>query len=187
MNRKTFIAAAVITLAIGGAAYWSRHKAAITESAAGTAETVPVDTLPVISVIKAHAADFRETVLVSGSLVAREEILVAPEIEGLRVVELFTDEGSKVRKGQVLARLVSEQLDAQIAQNDASLARNVAAIAQAKSAIVHEPLPFLYEALPLASVDAKHRRFWRSIFRIVRIPGGRYLLGVLARRRRDSP
>ncbi len=60
-------------------------------------------------------------------------------------------------------------------------------IVEAKSAIVHEPLPFLYEALPLASVDAKHRRFWRSIFRIVRIPGGRYLLGVLARRRRDSP
>jgi HlyD family secretion protein len=136
MNRKTFIAAAVITMAIGGAAFWSRHKAALTEPAAVTAEAVAVDSSPVISVVKAQAADFRETVLVSGSLVAREEILVAPEIEGLRVVELFTDEGSKVRKGQVLARLVSEQLDAQMAQNDASLARNVAAIAQSKSAIV---------------------------------------------------
>jgi HlyD family secretion protein len=136
MNRKTFVAAAVITLAIGGAAFWGRHKAALTEPAAVTAEAVAVDSAPVISVVKAQAADFRETVLVSGSLVAREEILVAPEIEGLRVVELFTDEGSKVRKGQVLARLVSEQLDAQMAQNDASLARNVAAIAQAKSAIV---------------------------------------------------
>jgi hypothetical protein len=56
-----------------------------------------------------------------------------------------------------------------------------------KSAIVHEPLPCLYEALPLANVDAKVRRFWRRIFRIVRIPGGRYLLGVLARRHSDSP
>lgn len=54
----------------------------------------------------------------------------------------------------------------------------------AKNAIVHEPLPLLYEALPLLSVDAKVRRFWRSIFRLVRIPGGRFLLGVLARRRR---
>lgn len=58
---------------------------------------------------------------------------------------------------------------------------------RAKSAIVHEPLPALYAGLPLASVDAKMRRFWRRIFRIVRIPGGRFLLGVLARRHGKSP
>jgi hypothetical protein len=52
------------------------------------------------------------------------------------------------------------------------------------SAIVHEPLAHLYDALPLASLDAKARRFWRRVFRLVRIPGGRHLLGLLARRRR---
>jgi hypothetical protein len=57
---------------------------------------------------------------------------------------------------------------------------------RAKSAIVHEPLPCLYEGLPLAGVDAKHRRFWRGIFWVMRIPGGRLLLGVLARRHSDS-
>jgi hypothetical protein len=54
-----------------------------------------------------------------------------------------------------------------------------------QSAIVHQPLPRLYEALPLVSFDDKARRFWRRVFRLVRIPGGRYLLGVLARRNRD--
>jgi hypothetical protein len=54
----------------------------------------------------------------------------------------------------------------------------------ARSAIVHEPLARLYEALPLVRLDAKARRFWRRVFRLVRIPGGRYLLGVLARRTR---
>jgi len=53
---------------------------------------------------------------------------------------------------------------------------------RAQSAIVHEPLPRLYEALPLVSFDAAARRFWRRVFRLVRIPGGRYLLRVLARR-----
>jgi len=57
-------------------------------------------------------------------------------------------------------------------------------IITAQSAIVHEPLARLYEALPLASLDAKARRFWRRVFRLVRIPGGRYLLGALARRSR---
>ena len=58
---------------------------------------------------------------------------------------------------------------------------------KAQSAIVHEPLARLYEALPLVSLDAKARRFWRRVFRLVRLPGGRYLLGVLARRTRDRP
>jgi len=57
---------------------------------------------------------------------------------------------------------------------------------EAQSAIVHEPLARLYEALPLVSLDAKARRFWRRVFRLVRIPGGRYLLGALARRTRHG-
>src|ERR1700738_2671759 len=57
---------------------------------------------------------------------------------------------------------------------------------KAQSAIVHEPLARLYEALPLVSLDAKARRFWRRVFRLVRIPGGRYLLGALARRTREG-
>ncbi len=55
---------------------------------------------------------------------------------------------------------------------------------RARSAIVHEPLPNLYDGLPLAGFDDGARRFWRRVFRLVRIPGGRYLLGVLARRTR---
>jgi hypothetical protein len=53
-----------------------------------------------------------------------------------------------------------------------------------RSAIVHEPLGRLYEALPLVEFDAKARRFWHRVFRLVRIPGGRHLLGLLARRTR---
>jgi hypothetical protein len=56
---------------------------------------------------------------------------------------------------------------------------------KARSAIVHEPLARLYDALPLASFDANTRRFWRRVFRLVRLPGGRFLLGALARLTRD--
>src|ERR1700683_4674738 len=57
---------------------------------------------------------------------------------------------------------------------------------QARSAIVHEPRPRLYEGLKLAQFDAATKRFWRRIFRMVRIPGGRYLLRILARRGRPN-
>jgi hypothetical protein len=58
----------------------------------------------------------------------------------------------------------------------------VASVAAA-SAIVHEPLERLYERLPTVEIDAEARRFWRRIFRLVRIPGGRYLLKLLAHSR----
>jgi len=53
------------------------------------------------------------------------------------------------------------------------------ATVEAATAIVHEPLGHLYESLPLVSIDADARRFWRRVFRLVRIPGGRFLLRVL--------
>jgi hypothetical protein len=52
---------------------------------------------------------------------------------------------------------------------------------EAASAIVHEPLEHLYDSLPLADFDANARRFWRRVFRLVRFPGGRYLLKLLTR------
>jgi len=91
---------------------------------------------PAVSVVKAAQSDFFEMVTVSGSLVPRDEILVSPEVEGFRVLELKVDEGDRVKKGDVLAILVQESLDAQVAQKDAMMARWEAAISQSESQIV---------------------------------------------------
>ena len=112
--------------------------------AAGTSAPAAKAPLPDESLVLAAAvtvarvvpADFVETVLATGSLVAREEILVGPEVEGLRITDVLADEGMRVKKGDVLARLVADTLDAQLAQNDAALARATASIAQARSTIV---------------------------------------------------
>jgi RND family efflux transporter MFP subunit len=89
-----------------------------------------------VTVARVAPADFVESVQATGSLVAREEILVGPEVEGLRITEVLADEGMRVKKGDVLAKLVADTLDAQLAQNDAALARATATIAQARSTIV---------------------------------------------------
>lgn len=91
---------------------------------------------PAVSVTRASEAEFTETVAVSGSLVPRDEILVSPEVEGFRVLELMVDEGDRVKKGDVLATLVQESLDAQLAQNAAGIARAEAAISRAQTQIV---------------------------------------------------
>jgi hypothetical protein len=56
----------------------------------------------------------------------------------------------------------------------------------AKSAIIHEPQARLYESLPLAGFDSDAKRFWKRVFLLMRIPGGRFLLGLVARRNRGK-
>ncbi len=52
---------------------------------------------------------------------------------------------------------------------------------EARTAIVHETKQRLYGNLPLADFDRSARRFWTRIFRVMRLPGGRYILRFLAR------
>ena len=90
---------------------------------------------PSVSVVPAERTSFTETILVTGSLVPRREVLVSPQIEGYRISELLADEGDHVAKDQVLARLTDETLKAQLAQLEASLVKADASIAQAGSRI----------------------------------------------------
>jgi hypothetical protein len=78
--------------------------------------------------------------------------------------------------------------DIEIAWGERTVSLNFGVVAgrhslETASAIVHEPKPHLYDALPLATFEPKARRFWRRVFRVVQIPGGRHLLGIFARRR----
>lgn len=136
MNFRKFITALAAVGAVAGGGYIFAEKSHTAAVQAARLEAAKPTAAPAITVSKVTTNDFVETAAVSGSLIPREEILVSPEIEGLRVLELLADEGDHVTKGQVLARLVSEQIDAQIAQNQANLARSNAAIAQAESQIV---------------------------------------------------
>jgi RND family efflux transporter MFP subunit len=90
---------------------------------------------PAVTVVEAKRISFVDNVLVTGSLVPREEVLVGPEIDGYRLTELLNEEGDHVKKGQVLARLSREILEAQLAQNSASLSKTQAAVEQVRNQI----------------------------------------------------
>ena len=90
---------------------------------------------PMVSAVVPVESDLVERASITGTLVARDEVLVAPEIDGVRVAELLVEEGDRVAAGQVLARLSHEMLDVQIVQNEASLARAEAALDQGRSQI----------------------------------------------------
>lgn len=90
---------------------------------------------PAVTTARVRRRSFIETVLVTGSLVPRDEIIVVPEVEGLRVVELLAEEGDRVKAGDVLARLEDTALRYQLKQSEAALNRANASIDQAKSQI----------------------------------------------------
>jgi HlyD family secretion protein len=102
------------------------------QAAEGTkAQTAP----PAISVIAVKSGTLSESALLTGTLVARDEVLVSAEIDGYAIVEILAEEGDKVAQGQVLARLNRQAIDVALTQNAAQAARAEAVMAQAKAQI----------------------------------------------------
>jgi HlyD family secretion protein len=96
----------------------------------------PMGAAPVATTLaRAERHSITETLAVTGSLMAREEIVVGAEVDGLRIVELLADVGDRVEQGQVLARLDGAMLRTQLAQNTATIAKAEASIAQARASI----------------------------------------------------
>jgi RND family efflux transporter MFP subunit len=102
---------------------------------AGDAKLAQKAKPPAVTVTEAKKISFVDNVLVTGSLAPREEVLVGPEIDGYRLTELLAEEGDYVKKGQVLAKLSREILEAQLAQNSASLSKTQASIDQVRNQI----------------------------------------------------
>ncbi len=105
------------------------------QALAADAATPPAPRPPSITVMPAASGTVVETVVVTGSLVPRDEVLVIPEIDGLSVQEILAEEGDRVAAGQVLARLSQDALKISIAENDAQIQKADAAIAQADTSI----------------------------------------------------
>jgi HlyD family secretion protein len=97
---------------------------------------MPPGAAPIATTLaRAERHSITETLAVTGSLVAREEIVVGAEVDGLPIVEILADVGDRVEKGQVLARLDSTMLRTQLAQNTSAIAMAEASIEQVKASI----------------------------------------------------
>ena len=90
---------------------------------------------PSVTVVASAMGPIAETATLTGTLVAKEEVLVSPQIDGVAIVALLAEEGDRVVAGQVLARLSREVLEATLAQNSAQMAHAEGAIAQATANI----------------------------------------------------
>jgi HlyD family secretion protein len=122
-----FLAASIATLIIASPALQAQAQANASAPAPRAA--------PRVTVVPAKVETVSDTVIVNGSLVARDEVMVAARIEGQAIESILVEEGDTVKEGQVLARLVRDRLEASLAQNEAQLAKARASLSAAKSQI----------------------------------------------------
>ncbi len=95
-----------------------------------------------VSTVTAGPAMFDRTVQVNGTLVAREEIAISSSVPEQRVAEVNVEEGDSVEAGQLLARLETQGLDAQVRQAQAALARARAAVGHQEAVTVEAHASF---------------------------------------------
>ncbi|MBL0151912.1 MAG: efflux RND transporter periplasmic adaptor subunit [Ideonella sp.] len=69
----------------------------------------------------------------SGGIAAWQEVVVASEVGGWRLVEVAAQVGDVVRRGQLLARLSTDMVNADLAQSRASVAEAKALLAEARA------------------------------------------------------
>ena len=92
----------------------------------------PATTIDVTIVAQVYPSQSLSVLNASGYIVAERKAAVASKITG-RLVALMVEEGSKVKKGQIIARMESDDVTAAKNQAAANLVNALAALEQAKT------------------------------------------------------
>jgi HlyD family secretion protein len=141
------VAATVLLTAAGGTfALIGKHNS---DSKAASAHN-PVLT---VTVAAAQYKNIEDTVSVTGSVSAWDPLSIGSEISGLRIQSVEVEEGDTVKKGQVLARLNSALLEAQLNQAKARLLSSEATLKKSIQPNRPEQISALQSALQEAQAN----------------------------------
>ena len=124
--KKTILAASVAALAVGSVAFALSGKASHPEKKPSIASIT-------VNLVSPESSTFARAIAATGTVSARDELLVGSDANGVRLMEVLVDVGSVVHKGQLLARGDDSQLVTQLAQQVALVKQAQADMAQAQS------------------------------------------------------
>jgi len=99
------------------------------------AQEADLQRVPSVTVAIATQAEVVNRVSISGTLEPYREVLVYPLVTGFPIEALMVDVGAEVAKGDTLAQLNVDTLNAQLSQAKAEFARAEAGVRQAQSQI----------------------------------------------------
>ncbi len=93
-----------------------RHGAAPPVRAAGAREAVMT-----VTATPLERVELTRTISMNGSVFAWQDVIIASEVGGYRVADVFVDVGDRVKKGQRLVALSTALLEAEVATKQATL------------------------------------------------------------------
>lgn len=135
--------AAVVVL--GGVGYVFRHSLFPADHASETELAAPAATPMAVSVVAVEPRLIARKIIATGTLIAREEVLVVAQVAGVPILDVKVDVGDRVDEGQSLAILDGQRIELLLAQKAADVGRSEAALAQA-AALLSESETALDEA-----------------------------------------
>jgi RND family efflux transporter MFP subunit len=86
-----------------------------------------------VSLVAPQSGEWPQRLSANGNVAAWQDAVVGAESVGLRLTEVLVNVGDRVRKGQLLARLNTETVAADLAQTQAALAESRAAAEEAQA------------------------------------------------------
>lgn len=87
----------------------------------------------VVTLATPTRSDIADRLAANGSIAAWQEASIDTELGGLRLAQVLVDVGDTVRKGQLVASLAPEMVQADLAQAQAALSEAQSALAEAKA------------------------------------------------------
>ncbi len=135
-HRGVLILATLVGLGLGGTALWvsAANEAPSDKTAPAVNAKVPkVRPALSVTVTRLQTADWPLTLTANGNLAAWQEAVIGAEAGGLRLLEVLVNVGDPVRRGQLLARLQSESVAADVATSRANVAEAQAVLTEARA------------------------------------------------------
>ena len=113
-----------VVLVLGLAGYVLKDKLPLSPAAREAAVKVERANSAAVLTVELNtvqARDFERKLLVSGTVWAWDPVQVGSEVNGLKVQSVLVDDGDHVKRGQLLAKLNSSIIEAQLAKKKANL------------------------------------------------------------------
>ncbi|NOV20882.1 efflux RND transporter periplasmic adaptor subunit [Ensifer adhaerens] len=125
-------------------------------------EPVPAQASLTVSVEKVRTDPSAIFVTTTGSVEAWQEATIGAEASGLRLAEVLVEEGDHVASGEIVARLDSALLKAQLAEQRAAVEQARATLESAQSASARAQKLLVSKAISVESAEEKSTTFKTS-------------------------
>ena len=108
-------------------------KVAQEEKPGGPAKAAAAKPALTVSATTPQRQDWPQTLSANGNIAAWQEAVIGAENSSLRLTEVLVNVGDTVKKGQLLARVASETVEAELAQSRAAVTEAQATLAEARA------------------------------------------------------